>query len=148
VSSLIRLNTRPDQRTLRQFGIVALVVFGALAALAWAQRAVFGLDLGTAYDPTLVLLSSLAGFSLLCSLLYPTGNRGLFVALQVVGYPIGVVVSYLILGLLFFGAFGLTAVVLRLIRRTPIPLICDSKQASYWIARQSTKSRDSYFRQY
>ena len=38
MSKLVEIDFNPDARTLRQFGVIALVGFGALAALAYYER--------------------------------------------------------------------------------------------------------------
>lgn len=148
MSHLIRINTCPDERTLRQFGILALMVFGGLAALGWTQHAIFGLHLGEARQLTVAVLAIVGLFSLACSVIYPLGNRTLFVLLQTLTYPIGLVVSYLLLALLFFSVLGPTALVLRILRRRPIQLGFDPKATSYWTKARHRTSKERYFRQY
>jgi len=63
-------------------------------------------------------------------------------------YPIGVVVSYLLLALLFFAVLGPTALVLRILRRRPIQLGFDPKATSYWTKARHRTSKERYFRQY
>jgi len=148
MSQLIRINTSPSARTLRQFGVLALLVFGSLATVAWTQHAIFGLHLGAARQLTVLVLALIGLFSLSCSVIYPLGNRALFVALQRLTYPIGVVVSYLLLAVLFFVVLGPTALLLKLVRRRPITLGFDAAAATYWTGVRRRSSKDSYFRQF
>jgi hypothetical protein len=148
MSQMLRINTSPSERTLRQFGVLALIVFGSLAALAWTRHAIFGLHLGEARQLTVIALIVVSLFSLGCSVVYPGGNRALFIALQALGHPIGLVVSYLLLALLFFAVLGPTALLLRIIRRRPITLGFDRAAPSYWGAPRRRASKDCYFRQY
>ncbi len=48
MSKMIEINWQPDERTLRQFGAIALAGFGLLAILAWNELLVFSLGLGSA----------------------------------------------------------------------------------------------------
>ena len=99
----IELDLNPDRRKLRQFGWIALIGFGLLAALAWLEWAVFGFGLGAARGPVAGGFAALAGYALLAGLFYPPANRPLWVALMIVMFPIGFTLSYGIMGVLFFG---------------------------------------------
>ena len=57
MSRMIEIDWRPDDRTLRQFGVIALCGFSFLAALAWWELFVFSFGLGEARP--IVLLSHL-----------------------------------------------------------------------------------------
>ena len=48
MSKMIEINLNPDAGTLRQFGFIALVGFGFVAAIAWFEVLVFSFGLGAA----------------------------------------------------------------------------------------------------
>ncbi|MCA9605432.1 MAG: hypothetical protein KC619_07545 [Myxococcales bacterium] len=145
---MVELNLRPDDRTLRQFGWIALVGFAALAALAFWELGIFAFGLGAARVPVTATLGGLGGLSALFSLVYPKANRVLFVLLSVLSFPIGFVMSYVILGTIFFGLFAPIALLFRLIGRDALRRKTGSAKDSYWQKARPTRPKGDYFRQY
>src|SRR5919106_1720523 len=131
-SKLLDLNLNPDERTLRQFGFIALVGFGLLAACAFLETWMFAFGLGGARTTVALALAALALLSVLCSLVYPKAHRFIFIVISVLAYPIGLVLSYVILGFLFFGIFAPTGALLRISGRDPMQRALRRDQTSYW----------------
>jgi hypothetical protein len=84
----------------------------------------------------------------LFSLVYPRANKAIYVTLATLAYPIGLVVSYLIMALLFFGVFAPIGVLLRLSGRDPLRRAADKQRASYWTRSRAARAKESYFRQF
>lgn len=148
MSKIVVLNFDPDEKTLRHFGYIALVGFGLLGLSAWTESVMFGAGLGSARTPVAYSLLSLAAISLLFSLVAPSLNKGIFVLLSVVTYPIGFVMSYVIMGILFFLVIAPIALVMRLVGFDPLKRAYDKKAASYYSATRAGRSKESYFKQY
>jgi hypothetical protein len=144
----IPLNLNPDARTLRSFGWIALVGFGLLAACAWLERFVFAFGLGELRVPVAGVLAALGVLSALLSLVYPRGNRWLFVGLSVATYPIGVVVSYTVLAVLFFVVIAPVGMLLRLLGRDPLARNIDRNAKSYWTPARKQRPKADYFKQF
>jgi hypothetical protein len=125
-------------KMLRQFGLLSLAVFGGWAA--W--RAATGrVDLAT------VLLGAGGGILGLLGLVAPTALRPVFTAWMVAAFPIGWVVSRVILAALFYLMFTPIALVFRLIgrdalrrRRASLP--------SYWTPKAQPGDAAQYFKQF
>src|SRR5262245_50897247 len=120
MAKLIALNLHPDERTLRAFGWIACAAFALLALSAWFGAALFRFAPETARPSVAGALLGMAVWSAGCSLLFPRANRVLFVAISVLGYPIGWVVSHVVLALLFFGVFTPAGLLLRALGRDPM----------------------------
>jgi hypothetical protein len=148
MSKFVEINFNPSRETLRQFGFIAVGAFGLLAALAWYERAVFSFGLGTAREAVALAFVVLAGVSLIGSLVLPAVNRILFVGLSVISFPIGLVLSYVILGTLFFVVFGLFAILLRVFRSDAMKRAYDPTAPSYWAERSGAPERERYFKQF
>ena len=71
------------------------------AVVIW-RGGLFGLNFGDAARPVAYALWGLGALSALFSLVAPKANQALFVTLVTVTYPIGFVVSHVVLALLFF----------------------------------------------
>jgi hypothetical protein len=143
---LIKLTLHPDERTLRQFGIAALVGFGVLARLIWVHSTQVGL--GAVRVPLTVGLATLGAASVLLSVRWPRANLPLFRTMAVISYPVGAVVSYLVLGILFFLVFGPVALALRAVGRDPLQRAADRNALSYWSPSPKRRSKESYFKQF
>jgi hypothetical protein len=148
MSKLVEINFNPDTKTLRQFGVIALVGFGILAALAYYERLIFSFGLGDARMPVVTTFVALGSIALLFSLVFPRANRILYVGLTLLAFPIGFVLSYVIMGTLYFLIIGPIAVVMRLFGRDSMHRTYDPSAPSYWSAARPPRDKESYFHQY
>jgi hypothetical protein len=147
MSHLIKLNLDPDRATLRGFGFVALLAFAALALCAW-QRALMFAALPDSANWVAPLLAAVGACSALCSVVAPRANRPLYVTLSLLGYPVGLLLSHLIMALLFFGLLAPIALLFRALGRDPLQRRFDRSATSYWTAHAKARSKEDYFRQY
>lgn len=146
--ALVELNLNPDKKQLRTFGVIGLFVFGALAAWAWRTGTLMGFSLEGGQPIVIRTLGVLAAFCGLCSLVFPSGNRPLFVVLSLITLPIGFVVSHLILFTMYFVVMTPIGLLLRLSGRDPLARSLDRSQNSYWGQRTTQPPVDRYFRQF
>ena len=145
---MIELNLRPERRVLRQFGGLACVGFAALAALAWFGVLVFAWLPEAARPASAAALAGLGALSGLLSLVWPEANRALYVGLSLVAFPIGFVLSYAIMGLLFYGMIAPLGLVLRLAGRDPLDRRFLPDAETYFVDAGPERSRESYFKQF
>jgi hypothetical protein len=148
MSKLVEINFNPDTKTLRQFGVIALVGFGILAALAYYEKLIFSFGLGDARMPVVTTFVALGSIALLFSLVFPRANRILYVGLTLLAFPIGFVLSYVIMGILYFLIIGPIAIVMRLFGRDSMHREYDPTAPTYWSAARPPRDKDSYFHQY
>jgi hypothetical protein len=62
--------------------------------------------------------------------------------------PLGFVLSYVVLGLIYFVVFTLIGWALRLCGYDPLQRRYDRQAKTYWVTRREQRSRASYFRQF
>jgi hypothetical protein len=148
MSRMIEINLRPDARTLRQFGFIAVVGFAGVAVLAWTESLVFSLGLGEARPWVAGGLAAVGGLALLSSLVYPKANLGLYLALTVIAYPIGFVLSYGIMGTLFFAVITPMGLAMRVFGRDPMERRRLPEAESYWVKARARRPSESYFKQF
>lgn len=148
MSKLVEVDFNPDRKTLRQFGVIAFVGFGVVAALAYYEKLVFAFGLGEARVPVAIGLVAVGTVALLFSLIAPKANRVLYVGLTLLAFPIGFVLSYVIMGTLFFLMIGPIAVVFRLFGRDSMHRSYDPSAPTYWQDAKPARDKDSYFHQY
>ena len=145
---MIELNLDPDERMLRQFGWIALVGFCTLAFVAWREILIFSFGLGSARPAVAIALAGLGVLASLFSVAWPRGNRPLFVVLSLASFPIGFVVSHVVLGLIFYGVISPVGLAFRVVGRDALSRSLESNRDSYWQDHERTASKDRYFQQY
>ncbi len=148
MAGLIELDLNPDRETLRKFGYVALGGFGLLAAAAYTETLIFSFGLGAARAPVAVALLGLGVLSALLSLVAPQANRAINVGLSLVAFPIGFVVSHVVLALIFFFLISPVALAFKIAHRNELRLDSDPTQPSYWTPVRPRRPSESYFRQF
>jgi hypothetical protein len=136
--SLIRLNRHPSSRQLLVFAFAWLVVLGLLGLAQWRHG-----------RPTFALVGwSLAVGVPLVGAAWKEGLRLLFVSLSYATYPIGLVVSSVVLVALYYLVLTPIVLVLRLCHYDPLQRRFDRAAASYWQPRVGRRAPASYFRQH
>lgn len=84
----------------------------------------------------------------LATLLYRPLARWLFVAVSVATWPIGWVLSHLLLGAVYYGLLTPLGWMLRLSGRDPLQRRRQPEAGSYWRRREPPKNAERYFRQF
>jgi len=135
--ALVKMNWHPSTRVLRQFGMLVLPLVCGLFAL----KARHHLSLSGG-------LVGLAVIAFTIGLVRPRWLRGLFVGLSLAAFPIGWLMSYALLSLLFFAVFVPAAAIMKLIGHDPMARKLDRKAESYWIVRKGKSEISRYFRQF
>jgi hypothetical protein len=148
MAGMVELDLSPDAAKLRSFGFIAVAGFGLLAAAAWFEILLFRGGLGEARVPVALGLAAIGLLSGLCSLVAPRLNRGLYVAMILLSFPIGFVLSHVMLATLFFGVFLPIGVLLRVLGKDPLERAADPARGSYWSPARPPRSVDSYFKQF
>jgi hypothetical protein len=129
----------PSRKVLRQFAALWLVCFMALGASQYFAKG--RPQLGLALAAAAVIIG-------LPGLIWPPLLRWLFVACTVLTFPIGWLISLLVLWALYFLVLTPVAVFFRLrgrdlLGRKPAP-----ERDSFWEPKQTPCDLRSYFRQY
>lgn len=147
--SLVEINWKPDRGQLRTFGIAGAVVLGALAGWVLLRQSLLGMSLGPATARTTggALLTA-AGLLAVLAFSAPGALRPVYLLLTALGLPIGFVMSYVILAVVYFGLFTPLALVFRLVGRDALCRKIDPNAATYWTPRRPAKDVKRYFRQF
>ncbi len=139
----------PSSQRLRQFGLLSFIVFASIGAIIWRYGGLFGLEFGNAAQPVGLTLVALGLASGLLALVAPRANYPLHLVLTVLTYPIGLVMSYVIMTVLFFGLITPTGLMFRLLGRDPLSRRFDPKAKTYWkVHGLRSKKTTSYFSQF
>jgi hypothetical protein len=133
------LPLKPSPRALRQFAGAWLIFFLAVGAFRYFGRGQHALGLAVG---TMAVVIGVLG------LIQPKAVRRLFLAATVATFPIGWVVSQIMMALMFYCVLTPLALVFRLrgrdlLARKPAP-----DRASFWVPKQTPEDMRAYFRQY
>jgi len=135
----VTLNLNPDQRMLKQFGLLCVAVFGGLGV--WQVTAA-GISWSSGAMLVLAVLGGLLGW------LRPLWLRPVFVGWMILAFPIGWTISHLLLGLLYFGVFTSLGLLLRIMGKDSLRLQRPGHSGSCWQDRSQETDLKRYLRQY
>ena len=138
--ALIDILKDPTQRQLRQFGGLFLPGF-LVGCTIVARRA------GVAWPLPGALLGA-ASLSIAAALARPSSLRRVFVALQVVAFPIGWVLGHALMAIVYFGVFFPVGLLLRLFRGDPLTRRIERDAPTHWVPRKPPSGIERYFRPY
>ncbi len=148
MSKLVDINLRPDESTLRKFGFIALVGFALVALLAYLEWAIFAAGLGGARIWVAASFAGLALLTTLFSLVLPRANLPIYVGLTLIALPIGLVLSYVIMGTIFYLVITPIGLALRCLGKDPLERRFLADATSYWQDARPARPKESYFRQF
>lgn len=136
---MVSINWKPSSRELRIFAaLLMLFVYGVATYWIWKTGQTVGPGMLIGYGWTIGLIG----------LAVPQSIRWVYIGWMLAVFPIGWVVSYLLLAAIFFGVIMPIGLILRVLGRDPMRKSFDRSASTYWIARP-TEPTDSqrYFRQ-
>ncbi|MEM7351311.1 MAG: SxtJ family membrane protein [Acidobacteriota bacterium] len=137
--AVIDINRNPSQGELRIFGLILLVLFGLIGGIVlwhWGR-----LDVST------IIWAIGVG---LTALFYAV--RGLRLPMYLVWmravYPIGWLVSHLLLGIVYYLVITPIGLLLRLFGRDPLERRINRAVESYWSRHDPAARKERYFHQF
>lgn len=147
--ALVKLDFDPTPRKLRQFGAIAASLLFGLGLVAVLRGTFLGVQL-TALSAhsaawTLYIAAALVA---LTAVAFPRGLRPLFVALSIVATPIGFVLSYVLLAVMYFLIITPIGLAMRATGWDPMLRRRDPGARTYWKKRPSAPVASRYFNQY
>ena len=138
---MIELNWTPDNKTLKQFALIGLAGFPGMGAVAyWVWQM-----------PTLATLLVGLGVAVwLLSMIHTPSVRYVYVGMSVAAYPIGFVVSHVMLAAVYYLLITPMGLVFKLIGRDALERRFDRQAATYWqpAPGPAANSPDRYFKQF
>ncbi len=138
--SIVQINRDPSPRQLNQFGFVWLGFMTFFGIVAWFRLGYPGLARGLWLAAVAV---PIIGW------LAPAFMRLVFVGMSYLAWPIGFVVSHLVLAAVYYLVLTPIGLVVRLLGYDPMRRRFDREAASYWVERPPTAVEPRrYFRQF
>jgi hypothetical protein len=136
---LIRIDRDPSGRQLRLFGMLWLAFFGVAGAVMLVRggpsAAAVGLIAAAALVPAIGCLS-------------PRFLRWVYLGMAYLAFPIGFVVSHVLMALIYFAVLTPIGLAMRLVGYDPLHRRFDPGADTYWIPREQRDEAKQYFRQF
>jgi len=138
--SMIQINRNPTLRELRQFGFIWMGFVAFFGAVAWFK---FG-------NPSLARGLWIASIAVpLLGWAMPSFMRLVFVGMSYLAWPIGFVVSHVVLALVYYGVLTPIGLLMRLFGYDSMKREFDPEAETYWVKRPVAEvDAKSYFRQF
>lgn len=147
---MLKLDLDPKPRVLKQFAWFAVIGLPLLAAMV--LRFATGLKMSDAALWTHPAMLVVGGVAVLQLVVFLAGFRkltwALYAGLMVVFFPVGFVVSMVLMTLIYYLVFTPLGLVFRLMGRDALGRKPDPRQATYWHERGAPRSAASYFKLY
>ena len=147
---MIPINLHPDRKMLRNFGFITAAVAALVGLAIFFRVPIFGLafkDAGASH----IAGACIWGLGLLCMLaamMTPIVLKPLYLVLNIIAWPIGLAVSYIVLFVLFYLIMMPVGLVMRLIGRDPLHRRFDRQASTYWVPCEKQPPAKRYFRQF
>lgn len=136
--SLIRIDHQTSPQQLWVFAAIWTAVFGSLGLTAYAKSSV----------TAAAILGAVAALAPLAGAVSLPALRWLYLGAAYLAFPIGFVVSHLVLATIYYLIFTPAAVCLRLARYDPLRRQLKPDAETFWIVRTEEPSAKSYFKQF
>jgi hypothetical protein len=137
--ALIDINKNPTSRELKIFGVLFAMVFALLGAVFWWHAG---------WQTAALVVWKSAGFILIAYMLAPQVRRPIYLIWSYALYPIGYVITMVLMAVVFYLVITPTGLLMRLFGRDPLSRKFRPEAKSYWIKCKEDASLDRYFRQY
>jgi len=137
--SLIRIDRNPSRKQLNVFGVIWLCFFAVVGAIVLNKS-------GSTTIATIIWV--LAATIPAIGWAVPAFMRIVFVAMAYAAFPIGFVVSHLILVIIYYLVLTPIGIIMRLFGYDPMNRQFEKTAETYWSPRTQEDNQDTYFKQF
>ncbi len=137
--AIVDVNWNPSRKELKVFSLLLIVFFAIVAGLAYRKGASV---------QTVGLISAGGAVVGIAGFFWPAFIRIVYVVWMTAVFPIGFVVSNVVLAVVFYGVVWPIGILTRISGRNSLQLGFDSDAKTYWNVRPPTRDPRRYFRQY
>lgn len=137
--ALVTIPWHPTSKDLRVFAGLQIVFFAFIAGMFWRRGG------SVEIAGTIVAVSTLVG---IVGLLAPRVIRPIYLGWMLAVFPIGWVVSHVVLAVVYYLVITPIGLVRRAGGRDPLERRFDPQATTYWRERPAPPPKERYFRQF
>ena len=146
---LIAIDWNPTKKMLRLFGTCTGLFCALLGVWVFFRYSLFGFGLNPHTAQIVgVVIWAVGAVSFLLAIVLTRVLWPLYVVLNGLAFPIGWVVSHVVLFVIFYFLFAPIGLVFRLIGRDVLHRKFDPQAESYWVQHEPHPPAKRYFRQF
>jgi hypothetical protein len=137
--AMIEIKKNPSRKELAWFGLLLLCFCGTIGALLYWKFDV----------PHVARIVWIAAAAV--TLVYyavPPIRRPIFVGWMYAAFPIGFVISYVLMAVIYYAVITPIGIMMRILGRDSMYRRFDRDAATYWHERRTDEAQDRYFRQF
>ncbi|MEZ5966585.1 MAG: SxtJ family membrane protein [Planctomycetota bacterium] len=138
---MLKLDLNPKDSQLRQFAWVSLIGFPLIGWVLLHWR--FGFSTTVAWS-----LTAVGALVFVLGMASTKAIKPLFVGLMLIAVPIGIALSTVVLGLLYYLLFTPVALLFKVMGRDKLNRRLDPQAATYWVERKTAIPAARYLRMY
>jgi hypothetical protein len=136
---MLELKTTFTTRELRQFAGIWFPLFcGMVGFFCWRWE----------WTVAAYVIWAIGAALGIIGVLFPAVIRPVYRGLLLATFPIGWVMSHVILGVVYYLVMTPIGLIMRLLGRDPMERRLDRTAATYWVPRQQVTNVERYFRQF
>ena len=136
---IVQIDHNPSRRQLNVFGFIWLVFFGIVGGVVLRGSGSAKLAAGLW---CLAVVVPVLGWTV------PKFMRLVYVGMAYLAFPIGLVISFLILAMVYYVVVTPIGLAMRLFGHDPMHRRFDPHAKTYWVPRQQQEDVSRYFRQF
>ena len=136
---MLPINRNPSPSELKQFGILLVIFTAAVGSLSLWRT-------GSSTWPIAILMGG--GTLSLVFFAVPAARRSIYVGWMYAMFPIGWIVSHVLLAVIYFGVVTPVAIALRAFGHDALQRKFDRTSRSYWARTTPHGSPETYFKQF
>ena len=137
--SMLTIDRNPPAERLRSFGVLLAIFVPLFGALVWWRT-------GRLETATTIWVVG-AVLTAIYWLVSPI-RRPIYVGWMYAAFPIGWLVSHLLMAAIYYVVITPIALILRMMGRDPLHRAFDRSAKTYWVPHERTDDIGRYFRQY
>jgi hypothetical protein len=137
--AVIEINWKPSAKQLRQFSAVEIVFFAIVSAWLYYNTSSFQVAV------TVFVVAVVVG---VLGLIWPAFVRPVYMVWMAIAFPIGWLVSHLLLAVLFYLAISPIGIIMRLCGYDAMQRKFDPQAETYWKRREPNDDPERYFKQF
>lgn len=147
--AVIDIDWKPSAKMLRTFGLIGLFAFALVAGITeWKHKIIFFTISDNAVPMTRNILLGLAAYCGVFAAIFPRALFPIYITMTVVAYPIGLVVSYAVMLIMYFLIITPVGLIFKLVGKDPMNRKFDPAASTYWIKRHPPADVKRYYRQF